>query len=113
MNKLITALLALAIPVSGFSQDWAEWDNPVKPFDATTKRTFQGKINIDWRLSDNPSSTCDKLSKQFGNAGFAGQELQGCAFWWGETCIIVTAKKPTMHTVGHEVRHCFYGQWHN
>jgi hypothetical protein len=97
---------------NALAQNWRSWDNPIAPFDAASSRVHNGEISIDWRIADNVAETCDRLSKQFGNAGFGGQDIQGCAFWWGPKCIIVTSKKPTMHTVGHEIRHCFYGQWH-
>lgn len=112
MKTLLASIVALSFSTSAVAQQWESWDDPTKPFDATTGRIHNGPISIEWRLADNINKACDTASKQFGNAGFAGQNLQGCAFWWGSTCVIITKKKPTMHTVGHEMRHCFYGAWH-
>ena len=112
MKTLIASIVALTFSASAVAQSWESWDDPTKPFDATQPRVFNGSINIEWRLADNVNEACEKASKSFGNNGFAGQKMQGCAFWWGEKCVIITKKKPTMHTVGHEMRHCFYGAWH-
>jgi hypothetical protein len=112
MKLLIATVISLSISTGAVAQNWKSWDNPIAPFDATVPRTFTGPISIEWRLADDINKACDSASRRFGNAGFGGQDVQGCAFWWGPTCVIITKKKPTMHTVGHEMRHCFYGNWH-
>ncbi len=91
---------------------YESWDNPTAPFDAQVGRIYDKPIIIEWRLADNIVQACNKASKEFGNSGFGGQQMQACAFWWGDRCVIITKKKPTMHSVGHEIRHCFYGAWH-
>jgi hypothetical protein len=108
MKTVIALILSVAVSIS-YAYNW---DSPTRPFDATTERVHSGPINIEWRLADDVNKACDEFSRQHGNAGFGKQQIQGCAFWWGPTCVIITKKKPTMHTVGHEIRHCFYGQWH-
>jgi hypothetical protein len=107
--KILSAVIFSLLVSNSFAQNW---DNPVQPFDATAPRVHNGPISIEWRVVDNVGKSCDEFSRKHGNAGFANQDIQGCAFWWGPTCVIITKKKPTMHTVGHEIRHCFYGQWH-
>lgn len=110
MKSLISSIVALSVASSAFSQSW---NDPTIPFDATTSRIHKGPISIEWRIADGDiNAVCEKASKDFGNNGFRGQKLEACAFWWGSKCIIITKKKPTMHDVGHEVRHCFYGDWH-
>lgn len=111
MKTFIASIIALSFTASVSAQTWESWDNPTKPFDATKDR-IADKVEIEWRLADNINAACELASKEFGNNGFGGQKMQGCAFWWGSKCVIITKKKPTMHTVGHEMRHCFYGAWH-
>jgi hypothetical protein len=110
MKTLIISMLFLA-SVSAQSQTHS-WNDPRKPFDATTKRVHNGPINIEWRVADNVQLACELASKNFGNDGYKGQKLDACAFWWGAKCVIITSKTPTMGIVGHEIRHCFYGHWH-
>ncbi len=90
----------------------ASWNDPSVPFDAREKRIYDKPISIEWRLAENINQACEKASKEFGNGGFGGQKMTACAFWWGDRCVIITKKKPNLHDVGHEVRHCFYGEWH-
>lgn len=110
MKKTLSLLAGILI--TSVSHSYESWNNPIEPFDATGPRTHNGPISIEWRLSDNIKQDCNKASKSFGNDGFGKKDMDACAFWWGHKCVIITKKKPTMHDVGHEVRHCFYGAWH-
>ena len=112
MKTLISLALSIAIPVASFAQALNIPDNPTTPFDATGKRVFEGSIIVEWRIADDINQACNQTSKDFGNKGFGNQRLQACSFFWEGRCIIITKKKPTMHSVGHEIRHCFYGLWH-
>jgi hypothetical protein len=39
--------------------------------------------------------------------------ITGCAQYGKYTCTIITNKTTTMETLGHELRHCFEGQFHS
>ena len=77
---------------------------------------------IRWIQVDNVFEACDIESKNRGNGGFArlgkGQKMDGCSFWTNPTsnktnmCTVITAKTTDHDTVGHEVRHCFQGNFH-
>lgn len=108
----IAVMLVIVITRLEFEENFEDWDNPLKPFTAKDERVFDGPIAIEWRTADDVTEACDKASKEFGNNGFAEGQINGCAFHWGEKCVIITKTRPTMHTVGHEIRHCFYGAWH-
>ena len=112
MKSLITSIVALTIASSASAQSWHSWDNPVEPFNAAVPRVFDSPIQIEWRIASNINAACEKESRRVGNGGFGGQDMQACSFWYGSKCVIITKKQPTMHTVGHELRHCFYGAWH-
>lgn len=113
MKTLLTSLICLAVVTNATAQGFVKGDDPLKPFDGTTQRIYEGPISIEWRLAKgNINEACEKASFEFGNKGFKGADMQACAFYWGEKCVIITKEKPTMHSVGHEIRHCFYGDWH-
>jgi hypothetical protein len=40
------------------------------------------------------------------------QDLKGCARYNAKSCRIITAKTTTMEILGHELRHCFEGRFH-
>lgn len=77
---------------------------------------------IKWIQVDNVFEACDAESKNRGNGGFArlglGQKMDGCSFWSNTTpnktnmCTVITAKTTDHDTLGHEVRHCFQGNFH-
>lgn len=108
--KLLTAsLIGLIFTGNCVAQSWNHGD---RPFNANVPRINE-TVSIEWRLVDNPTKACDEISKEYGLGGLNGVKADACAFWGdGNKCTIVTKKKPTMHDVGHEVRHCFYGEWH-
>ena len=89
---------------------WANaWDNPNTPFD--TKKNFTESSTIRWVTVDNVQEACEKESRSRGYNGF-GMSVLACSFFKGDQCTIITGKKTTMHTLGHEVRHCFQADWH-
>lgn len=87
------------------------WDDPNKRFDATKNFTY--KTEITWRIVDDPAKECNRESrKRFKNFNGFGYEPEACAIWEKDKCLIITSKRPTMHELGHEIRHCFQGHWH-
>jgi hypothetical protein len=91
-------------------QKYFEWDHPNRPFTTELNSTHS---NIKWITADNVLQACDKESRRRGFGGFGNVRIAACSFYVENECTIITAKTPTMHTVGHEVRHCFQGQWHD
>lgn len=84
------------------------WNDPLKPFDAGKNRHQQ--VNIEWIVAKDVIKECNKENNKMGFAPLG--PLTACAFWKGNTCKIITSRNPTMHEIGHEVRHCFQGAWH-
>ena len=88
----------------------------------STNSNFVTTSTINWIKVDNVFEACDTESKNRGNGGFArlgsGQKMDGCAFWSNPTpnktnmCTVITAKTTDHDTLGHEVRHCFQGNFH-
>jgi len=110
MRKAL-AVLGMLATTTAFAFD----DNPSRPFSAG--KNFTNKSTVNWIAADNVQKTCEAESRKRGNNGF-GYSLEACSFWdknsqGQDQCTIITSKNPNMHTVGHEVRHCFQGNWHN
>lgn len=84
-------------------------DDPTQPFDTSSNYTTQSTIT--WRTETNVQKACEAESRKLGYKGF-GYGIQACSFFEGKNCTIITGKKTTMHSLGHEVRHCFQGNWH-
>ena len=63
-------------------------------------------VRVTWVLTDDLERACGITPK-------AGYVLLGCAKVIGDWCVIITPKETTMSTLGHELRHCFEGKWHD
>lgn len=104
MKKVLLVALMMQSAVAFGSND-----SPTVPFDAT-KNVTETMI-ITWKPVSNVQAACEAASRANGYTGF-GFAVNACAFWKDNTCTVITKKNPTMHTLGHEVRHCFQGNWH-
>ena len=88
-------------------------DKPFENFD--TKKNFANRGDIVWRQADDVNAACERESRRIGNNGF-GYALLACSFWVRSgdktVCTIITGHKTNLTTLGHEVRHCFQGEFH-
>jgi hypothetical protein len=87
----------------------------------STKSNFVRSSEITWIQVDDVFDSCDRESKKRGNVGFPaldkGKKMDACSFWdpavnRTNVCTIITGKNTDQDTVGHEVRHCFQGNFH-
>jgi len=106
-TKCLIFSLILAATATNTSAN--EWDNPNLMFD--TKKNFTEVSTIKWVIVDNVQAACEEESRKRGYGGF-GYGVLACSFFIGEQCTIITGKKTNMHTLGHEVRHCFQADLH-
>lgn len=104
MKKIILFLVA-----SAFAGQTMAFDDPRKSFDS--KANVHSSVNITWVYTDDVQKDCEAESRQRGNKGF-GYPVNACTFWTENNCLIITRRFTNMHTLGHEVRHCFQGNWH-
>ena len=108
----IVTIVCFSIPSSGYAEKVFK-DNPYTMFSA--KDNHQGKSTIEWKPVANLQAECEKESKKRGLGGF-GYPVTACSFWdngiRGNRCLVLTAKNLNMHTLGHEMRHCFQGNYH-
>lgn len=107
MKKLLAILVAVNF---GSAQAYlGTWNDPLRGFDASKNQ--KEKITLNWRTVDNVVEACNAHSKSLGFTQPLGP-LTACSFWQGSSCTIITSKTPTMHEIGHELRHCYQGNWH-
>lgn len=106
------ALLVLALVSSSVSA-FEYHEDPNELF--STKKNFTNMTTITWEQTKNVQQRCDEESKSRGLGGFA-YSVEACSFWGKrlgfDVCHIITAKKTSMATIGHEMRHCFAGDFH-
>jgi hypothetical protein len=106
-NNIMKHTLLLLALLSTFAH--ADWDDPETPF--STKSNKTETMTITWRPVDNVQKTCAaEIKRRDGKT--LGYTVDACSFWEGNSCTIITKKNPTQHDIGHELRHCYQGQWH-
>ena len=108
MKNLIAILAITFFATTAVANDWRD---PNSRFDA--RRKMSETIAITWRTVDNVQQACEAESRRRGNGGF-GYGVEACSFWNsdGTECTIITKNRASMHELGHEVRHCFQGNYH-
>jgi len=109
-KALAIALMVLTVnaQAQSYMQD-TSWDDPSAKFDAT--QTMTDQTVVIWKRVDNVQLACNAESERLGVAKIPYQ-VKACSFWTKNTCTIFTGKKTTQHSLGHELRHCFQGNWH-
>ena len=110
--KIILCLVLLTVEIHSFAEKVFK-DNPYSMF--SSEKNHVQKTTIEWRPVNNIQKECEKESKKRKLGGF-GYPVTACSFWEnglrGNRCIVLTSKNLNMHTLGHEVRHCFQGNYH-
>jgi hypothetical protein len=78
-----------------------------------TKANRAETLSISWMTVPMSliQSTCELISKDSGFGGF-NYSLHACSFWTNRTCLIVTGEQSTHEEIGHELRHCYQGNFH-
>jgi hypothetical protein len=104
MEKILSILFLVSSTVV-----WAA-DNPYEQFDASKTRTNQ--TTVVWERVDDVQAACNAENQKYGYPPYR-QALIACSMHTDNTCKIITGKTTTMWSLGHEMRHCFQGSWHN
>ena len=108
IGKFVLGLL-LTNGLTVRAADYYEWDHPTKLFDAQKKN--RTSVRLEWRAVEDARAICSKLNiaSGYGPIKFT---INACSILQNNVCTIVTNKETSMHTLGHEFRHCFQGAWH-
>lgn len=105
MTRIISLLLACAA-MTGCA---VKLDIP--PEHAFTPKKVIDTTTITWVAADDPTTEC---KRRFPNRMAWHPIVPACAGWdfQRHTCTIVTGTTTTHQILGHEVRHCFEGAFH-
>jgi hypothetical protein len=90
----------------------AGWEDPEAKFNTAVNKSKHSAIS--WIPVDNLQATCEAESRKRGLGGF-GYPVEACSFWSSShnVCQVFTrSNATTMHSLGHEIRHCFQGNFH-
>jgi hypothetical protein len=87
------------------------------PYDKfSTKKNFTDESSISWEQVTNIQKACDHRKELIDKKKYA-YKVEACSIWkknffghWH--CHIITTKNVSMWTLGHELRHCFQGEFH-
>jgi len=87
-------------------------EDPHHQFDMMHNDT--NEFQVTFVQAANVNKACDAESRKRGQGGF-GYAVEACSFWnWNKSeCMIITERKANFHTIGHEIRHCLQGNWHD
>lgn len=81
----------------------------------SSAENFTNNTNVKWIQVKDVQAACDKQRAKFG-AGPFPYSVKACSTWTktilgNDVCTIITEKNTSMHIIGHELRHCFQGNW--
>jgi hypothetical protein len=108
MKKAIVTLLMLPLMANA---QWSFDNSGGRVFDMSKNITKKTTVELKYVEPQDIQKTCDSLSRKFGNNGYKYGVL-ACTFFWDDKCVVVVPKKVDMRTIGHEMMHCFQGDWH-
>jgi flavin reductase (DIM6/NTAB) family NADH-FMN oxidoreductase RutF len=71
-------------------------------------------VTVGWIVSNDVVQTCNMAIALSGNRVKYNPKILACAVanHNSNTCVIYTAQRLSLAVLGHEVRHCFEGAWH-
>ena len=71
------------------------------------------KVKVRWEVRENVSEVCGRAAKLSATQAWMTPPL-ACAMWnvASKECVIITGKKVSHVELGHELRHCFEGNFH-
>lgn len=71
-----------------------------------TQSSDYGAILIDWKTVDDPEQVCAQGKKS------RNTKILACSIRRGLRCTIYTKRALSLALLGHEIRHCYEGDWH-
>ena len=111
--KKMSLVFAIILAISGCSaqpvNSVKEWEYQGEHIAAPNPQT-RAKTIIWRQVSD---QELHKICYKNTNGRFGDRRIVGCATWYGNTCTVVTGVNTTTSTLGHEIRHCYDGDFHD
>ena len=79
----------------------------------TAKERYED-VSVAWIVSNDVVQTCNMANRLAGLNKRYDRSIMACAvvYRMSNTCVIYTAPNLSLAVLGHEVRHCFEGAWH-
>ena len=110
-TKLLAAVMIVVLPVVALAQDrrYASRTTADEAFVANPKDT---PSVIRWVTVPDPDAECRAMQGDFSRDSGRGK-IRACAKWTSKTCTIYTAPETSHALLGHELRHCFEGKFHD
>jgi hypothetical protein len=102
------ALLILAL-VATTAQAGLE-SGPRDNYDMTKLMTTRSLISV-FTVDEPIHQACNKERLKRGQLPFS-YKVEACSFWSGNACQIYVGKKTNNDILGHELHHCFAGNFH-
>ncbi len=102
-------LLSLVLLSGCYTVAQSEYENfAAQPAD----KRIMNDIQLSWDIRPDASEVCAKLFKKSQTSN--GPAPVACAVWTvaKKHCTIITTPNPNHVVLGHELRHCFEGQFH-
>jgi len=84
--------------------------SPTEMYSIRNLRNTESIVNI--VRTDNVAKTCEAESHRRGFGGFRGAKMEACSFHDSKRCTIVVGWTTNNDILGHELRHCFAGDFH-
>jgi hypothetical protein len=104
--RIILVLLLL----TACSTDQDYYDKPTTEISAATR-----EVKVVWRQVKDVDSYCRKYYPN--NLEYVNGRILGCSAWTvgvkEERCTIILEENSKLETIGHELKHCFDGHFHN
>ncbi len=109
MKKALAVILVLL--TSTANAQWSFDNSGGRIFDMRKNTTNKTLVTIKHVKQDRVDATCKAEAKKYGLPEMKYGSL-ACTFFWDDKCVIIVPEKVDMRTIGHEVMHCFQGDWH-
>ena len=105
---LITAGLIWASAAT--AQSTFNWQNPDSQFTVPTELINQSR-QVRWMAVDDVNAVCNAENiRRVGKP--IGYTVRACQWQENGECIVVTSKRTSIHSLGHELLHCFWPKYH-
>ena len=98
-------LLSICLLISGCS-----FSLFIPEEDSFTPSKSSSQVNVTWLVVDNTTASCKQYFPEFMEKY---PFIISCTGWSNDVCVIITSKITTHQILGHELRHCFEGNFHN
>ena len=108
MYAVLIGLLVGPLLAQAQQPRYASRTSADEAFEANPKSTASV---IRWVVSDDPNTECRQASGQ--KLQDRRGEIRACAVYTSKTCTIITGAETSHAILGHELRHCFEGRFHD